>query len=78
MGKTDRTQRLLEKKKELEERLHDETIREHRRIDGMGFGYGMRHARINFSTLKSDRLRERIKKLEDEIESLRVGGMAAN
>lgn len=70
MDKEKKLQKLIEKKGELEEKLHQETIREHQRINNMGWGYGMRHSKIGFSTTKSDRLRERIKKIDQHIKKI--------
>lgn len=70
MDKEKKLQKLIEKKGELEEKLHQETIREHQRINNMGWGYGMRHSKIGFSTTKSDRLRERIKKIDQQIKKI--------
>ena len=70
MDKEKNLQKLIEKKGELEEKLHQETIREHQRINNMGWGYGMRHSKIGFSTTKSDRLRERIKKIDQQIKKI--------
>lgn len=70
MDKEKKLQKLIEKKGELEEKLHQETIREHQHINNMGWGYGMRHSKIGFSTTKSDRLRERIKKIDQQIKKI--------
>ena len=70
MDKEKKLQKLIEKKGELEEKLHQETIREHQCINNLGWGYGMRHSKIGFSTTKSDRLRERIKKIDQQIKKI--------
>ena len=67
MKKEERLKKLLEKKSDLEHRLYLEQCRQHERINNMGWGYGMRHAKLNFSTTKEDRLQERIEKIDKQI-----------
>lgn len=63
-------ERLLKKKAILEERLYKETVREHEVLNKRGFGYGMRHSKIGFSTRKSDALKERIEIINEQIKEL--------
>lgn len=39
-------------------------------LKSRGWGYGMRHSKIGFSTTKSDSLRNRIAKVENELKML--------
>lgn len=66
----EKLKKLLEKKSDLEHRLYLEQCCQHDRINSMGWGYGMRHAKINFSTTKEDRLLERIEKVNNKIAEL--------
>lgn len=70
MKKADKLQKLLKKKSDLEHRLYLEQYRQHERINNMGWGYGMRHAKLNFSTTKEDRLQARIEKIDKQIAEL--------
>lgn len=74
MKKTERLQKLLEKKSDLEHKLYEEQVRQHQRINNMGWGYGMRHAKLNFSTTKEDRLQARIEKIDKQIAELQGEG----
>ena len=40
------------------------------RISRMGWGYGMRHSKLNFSTSKSDRIKERINSLKVNLDKI--------
>lgn len=62
--------KLLEKKSDLEHKLFIERCRQHERINDMGWGYGMRHAKINFSTTKEERLIKRIEDVKRKIKDL--------
>ena len=70
MKKEEKLRKLQEKKSDLEHRLYLEQCRQHDRINSMGWGYGMRHAKINFSTTKEDHLLQRIEKVEKQIAEL--------
>ena len=70
MKKEERLKKLQEKKSDLEHRLYLEQCRQHERINNMGWGHGMRHAKLNFSTTKEDRILQRIEKVEKQIEEL--------
>ena len=50
-----------------EDRLTDTNRAETERIARMGWGYGMRHSKLNFSTSKSDRITERINVLKSSL-----------
>lgn len=50
-----------------EDRLIDANRAETERIARMGWGYGMRHSKLNFSTSKSDRITERINVLKSNL-----------
>lgn len=54
-----------------EERLYEARKAENDRISRMGWGYGMRHSKINFSTSKSDRIAKRIASLRSDIGKMR-------
>ena len=71
MTKEQKINKLLAKKSDLEDRLFNEQCRQHERINNMGFGYGMRNSKIGFSTRKEDNLRERIEKINKQIDALR-------
>lgn len=60
--------KLQSRKENLEEKYYEACQKEHERINNMGWGYGMRNAKINFSTRKSDELREKIEKCNKEIQ----------
>ncbi len=70
MKKEERLKKLQEKKSDLEHRLYLEQCRQHERINNMGWGYGMRHAKLNFSTTKEERILQRIEKVEKQIAEL--------
>lgn len=63
-------EKLKNKLSELETKLYIAQCEENRKLNNMGFGYGMRHSKINVSTTKSDKIKERIKKVKDEIKNL--------
>ena len=53
-----------------EDRLFDANRAETERISRMGWGYGMRHSKLNFSTSKSDRIKERINSLKVNLDMI--------
>lgn len=53
-----------------EDRLIDANRAETERIGRMGWGYGMRHSKLNFSTSKSDRIKERINVLKEDLDKV--------
>lgn len=67
MTKEQKLKKLIERKIQLEEKYYDACESEHQRINNMGWGYGMRHSKINFSTRKSDNIKKKIEMHELEI-----------
>jgi hypothetical protein len=53
-----------------EDRLFDANRAETERISRMGWGYGMRHSKLNFSTSQSDRIKERINSLKVNLDKI--------
>lgn len=53
-----------------EDHLFDANRAETERISRMGWGYGMRHSKLNFSTSKSDRIKERINSLKVNLDKV--------
>ena len=53
-----------------EDRLIDANRAETERYARMGWGYGMRHSKLNFSTSKSDRIKERINNLKVNLDKV--------
>ena len=53
-----------------EDRLIDANRAETERVGRMGLGYGMRHSKLNFSTSKSDRIKERINNLKATLDKI--------
>lgn len=53
-----------------EERLIEAGRAETERVRRMGWGYGMRHSKLNFSTSKSDRIKERINSLKVNLDKI--------
>ena len=51
-----------------EDRLCDANNAETQVISRRGWGYGMRHSKIGFSTTKSDRIQERINSLRSDLD----------
>lgn len=62
--------KLKDKLTSLEDKLFAAKCEENEKINRMGWGYGMRHAKIGFSTRKSDRIKERIEICKQQIEEL--------
>lgn len=54
----------------LKDKLFDANYEENLKLSSRGWGYGMRHSKICFSTRKSDRLKERIEKCKQKINEL--------
>lgn len=55
---------------QAEDRLFDANRVETERVARMGWGYGMRHSKLNFSTSKSDRIKERINSLKANLDKI--------
>lgn len=53
-----------------EERLIEAGRAETERVRRMGWGYGMRHGKLNFSTSRSDRIKERIGNLRETLDKI--------
>ena len=53
-----------------EDRLIDANRAETERFARIGWGNGMRHSKINFSTSKSDRIKERINGLKATLDKI--------
>lgn len=53
-----------------EDRLRDANNAETQVITRRGWGYGMRHSKIGFSTTKSDRIKERIESLRSNLDKM--------
>jgi hypothetical protein len=62
--------KLKRKLSDLESKLYEEQSRQHEMIESRGFGYGMRHSKIGFSTKREDLLKERIKEVKEQIKQL--------
>lgn len=70
MTKEQKLKKLIERKMQLENKYYDACENEHQRINNMGWGYGMRHSKINFSTRKSDNIKKKIEMYDLEIRQL--------
>lgn len=62
--------KLKRKLSELESKLFDERCRQNEMLERRGFGYGMTHSKIGFSTSREDAIKERIKKVKEQIKQL--------
>lgn len=62
--------KLKRKLSDLESKLFDECCRQHQILDRRGFGYGMTHSKIGFSTTREDSIKERIAKVKEQIKQL--------
>ena len=54
----------------LNDRLFEAKIKENERVKNMGWGYGMRHSKIGFSTRTTDNIKEKIKEVTEQIKQL--------
>ena len=78
MGRMESTLKYLESRaasiktsiSKAEDRLFDANRAETERIARMGWGHGMRHSKLNFSTSKSDRIKERINSLKVNLDKV--------
>ena len=70
MTKEQRIKKLKDKMSELESKLFDVKLEENEKWNNIGFGHGMRHSKIVFSTKKSDRIKKRIEDIENKIKEL--------
>lgn len=62
--------KLKRKLSDLESKLFDERCRQHEVLERRGFGYGMTHSKIGFSTSREDSIKERIEKVKEQIKQL--------
>ena len=62
--------KLKRKLFDLESKLYYEQSRQNEMLARRGFGYGMRHSKIGFSTRREDSLKERIKEVKEQIKQL--------
>lgn len=62
--------KLKRKLSDLESKLLDERYRQNEMLERRGWGYGMRHSKIGFSTRREDSLKERIKEVKEQIKQL--------
>ena len=62
--------KLKRKLSDLESKLIDERCRQHETLERRGWGYGMRHSKIGFSTSREDSIKERIEKIKEQIKQL--------
>jgi hypothetical protein len=65
-------QKLTQKLENLKMKLDIELRRENALLARRGFGYAQRNTKIGFSTRKSDNLKERIDKIESELNKLKT------
>ena len=78
MGRMESTLKYLESRaasiktsiSKAEDRLIDANRAEVERVARMGWGYGMRHSKLNCSTSKSDRIKERINSLKVNLDKV--------
>jgi hypothetical protein len=62
--------KLKRKLSDLESKLVDERCKPNEMLERRGFGYGMRHSKIGFSTSREDSIKERIEKVKEQIKQL--------
>lgn len=65
--------KLKRKLSDLESKLFDERCRQNEVLERQGWGYGMRHSKIGFSTRREDSIKERIEKVKEQIKQLENG-----
>ena len=78
MGRMESTLKYLESRaasiktsiSKAEDRLIDANRADVERVARMGWGYGMRHSKLNCSTSKSDRIKERINSLKVNLDKV--------
>lgn len=69
---TTKLDKLKRKLFDLESKLYAEQYNQHQILNNRGWGYGMRHSKIGFSTTREDRLKERIEAIKKEIQELQT------
>lgn len=62
--------KLKNKLSDLESKLFDAQCDTNRVLDKRGWGYGMRHSKIGFSTRKEDALKDKIASIKKQIKEL--------
>lgn len=62
--------KLKRKLSDLESKVLDERCRQNEMLNNRGWGYGMRHSKIGFSTRREYSLKERIEKVKEQIKQL--------
>lgn len=62
--------KLKRKLSDLENKLFDERCRQNEMLERRGWGYGMRHSKIGYSTKREDSLKERIREIKEQIKQL--------
>lgn len=62
--------KLKLKLSDLESKLFEERCRQSEILERRGFGYGMRHSKIGYSTSREDAIKERIEKVKEQIKQL--------
>ena len=67
---TTQIQKYQERLSSLEDRLHKEQVEEHKKIENLGWGAGMRKTKVSISTTKSDRTLVQIRKVKTRIRAL--------
>lgn len=78
MTNEQKIKKLSKRKEQLEDKYYKACEKEHERINNMGWGYGMKHSKINFSTRKSDSIRKKIEMCDMEIQQLKNKEMYNN
>lgn len=62
--------KLKRKLSDLESKLFEERCKQNEMLERRGWGYGMTHSRIGFSTRCEDSIKERIEEVKEQIKQL--------
>lgn len=62
--------KLKAKLSDLESKLLDERLKQHEKLNRMGWGHAMRHVKCSISITREDRLKERIEEIKKQINNL--------
>lgn len=65
--------KLRRKLSDLESKLFEERCRQNEMLERRGWGYGMTHSKIGFSTRREDSIKERIEEVKEQIKALENG-----
>lgn len=65
--------KLKRKLSDLESKLFDERCRQNEMLERRGWGYGMRHSKIGYSTRREYSIKERIEEVKEQIKALENG-----